>query len=76
MAGKLMSLSKKIMSQERKDTDVRNNDTSKPDKGTLHTTDPQEHMEGPVSSSMKEMGKAFDTEESKKEADEKREEKI
>ena len=25
---------------------------SKPDPETLHTTDPQEHMEGPLSSSM------------------------
>jgi hypothetical protein len=25
---------------------------SKPDPETLHTTDPQEHMEGPVSSTM------------------------
>jgi len=26
------------------------NSTLKPDPATLHTTDPQEHMEGPVSS--------------------------
>ena len=28
------------------------NDLDKPDPETLHTTDPQEHMEGPVSSVM------------------------
>lgn len=28
---------------------------SKPDPETLHTTDPQEHMEGPVSSGMQEI---------------------
>lgn len=64
------------MKEERKETDVRNNDTSKPDEGTLHTTDPQKNMEGPVSSSMKEMGKAFDTDQSKKEADEERDRKL
>ena len=26
--------------------------TRKPDPATLHTTDPQEHMEGPISSSV------------------------
>jgi hypothetical protein len=64
------------MNQERKETNDRNNDTSKPDAGTLNTTDPQEHMEGPVSSSMKEMGKTFDTDQNKTEADEEREKKM
>ena len=48
--------------------------TPQPDPETLHTTDPQEHMEGPVSSGIQKAGKAFDTDESKEEADrEKRE---
>lgn len=64
------------MNNERKDGDVRNNDTSKPDDGTLHTTDPQENMEGPVSSSMKGLGEAFDTDQSKEEADEERDRKL
>lgn len=64
------------MSKNRKETDIRNNATSKPDAGTLHSTDPQEQMEGPVSSSMKEMGEAFDTNESKEEADEKKERNL
>jgi len=50
--------------------------TLKPDPETLHTTDPQEHMEGPVSSfiqKIKEAGEAND-DESKEEADKKKEE--
>ncbi|HEY1020765.1 MAG TPA: hypothetical protein VGE06_00570 [Flavisolibacter sp.] len=46
--------------------------TPKPDAETLHTTDPQENMEGPVSSSMHKTGKAFDTDQSKEEADRER----
>lgn len=47
-----------------------------PDQETLHTTDPQEHMEGPVSSLMHETGDGFDTEESKKQADEEKDRKM
>lgn len=64
------------MKDERNETNSRNNDTAKPDAGTLHTTDPQENMEGPVSSSMKGLGEAFDTDESKKEADDERNGKM
>jgi hypothetical protein len=49
-----------------------------PDPETLHTTDPQEHMKGPVSSTMqniKEEGKKNDKV-SKEEADRKREENM
>lgn len=42
---------------------------TKPEPETLHTTDPQEHMEGPVSSLIKKTGDAFDTSKSKEEAD-------
>jgi hypothetical protein len=31
----------------------------KSDPGTTHTTDPQEHMEGPVSTLMQKIGEAF-----------------
>ena len=51
---------------------------SKPDPETLHTTDPQEHMKGPVSSTMqgiKEEAKKNDKV-SKEEADKKREENM
>lgn len=60
------------MKDEKMEHDQRNNETSKPDAGTTHTTDPQKNMEGPVSSSMKGMGDAFDTNENKEEADEDR----
>jgi hypothetical protein len=54
-----------------------NKDASvKPDKETLHKTDPQENMTGPVSSPMKQAGKAFDTNESKQEADEEKDRKL
>jgi hypothetical protein len=68
--------SKIFMSEERKERKDRNNDTSKPDEETMHTTDPQEHMEGPVSSPMKKMGEAFDTDQNKKDADEEKERKL
>ena len=45
------------------------NTSPKPDPETLHTTDPQEHMKGPVSSLMQNTGEAFDNDESKEEAD-------
>ena len=51
---------------------------SKPDPETLHTTDPQEHMKGPVSSFMqniKEEAKKNDKV-SKEEADKKRDENL
>lgn len=48
----------------------------KPEPETLHTTDPQENMEGPVSSLMHETGKTFDTDETKKEADKEKDENM
>ena len=51
---------------------------SKPDPETLHTSDPQEHMKGPLSSviqNIKEEGKKNDGV-SKEEADRKREEHM
>lgn len=44
----------------------------KPDPETLNTVDPQEHMEGPVSSLMHKTGEQFDSEETKKEADQRK----
>lgn len=49
---------------------------AKPDKETLNTTDPQEHMKGPVSSTMHGTGKAFETNETKEEADKKMDENV
>lgn len=61
---------------ERKEQDSWKNESLKPDAGTTNTTDPQENMEGPVSSSMKEIGESFDTDETKEEADEEKERKM
>jgi hypothetical protein len=49
-----------------------------PDKETLHTTDPQEEMKGPVSSFMQGMKKTAEDndKETKEEADEKKEKNI
>ena len=60
------------MSDERKNNTPSENDslTPKPDPETLHTTDPQKNMEGPVSSLMHKTGESFDTGETKEEADE------
>ena len=48
---------------------------SKPDPETLHTTDPQEHMKGPVSSTMQGIKEEANKDDkvSKEEADRKRE---
>lgn len=63
------------MRDERKDQS--NKDASlKPDPETLHKTDPQENMEGPVSSLMHKTGKGFETEETKKEADKEKDERM
>ena len=63
------------MRDERKDQS--NKDASlKPDPETLHKTDPQENMEGPVSSLMHKTGKGFETEETNKEADKEKDERM
>jgi len=46
----------------------------KPDPETLNTTDPQEHMEGPISSLMHKTGEGFEDEDSRKEAAKNKEE--
>ena len=64
------------MQDKRQDPD--NRDASvKPDPETLHTTDPQKNMEGPVSSLMHQAGEGFDAEEkTKKEADEEKDKRM
>ena len=57
----------------------KNNDPKslKPDPKTLHKTDPQENMEGPVSSIMQKLAEdTDDNNESKKEADKKKNENM
>lgn len=51
---------------------------SKPDPETLHTTDPQEHMKGPVSSFMQNIKEEANKNDkvSKEEADRKRDENL
>ena len=59
--------------QDSKNTNPEQNPgTPKPDAETLHTSDPQEKMEGPVSSTMHKAGEAFDSGKSKEEADRER----
>ena len=50
----------------------------KPDPETLHTTDPQEHMKGPISSSVQSVKKEVEKgdEESRREAEKKKEENM
>jgi hypothetical protein len=62
---------KKKENQPRKDE---NKDAPiKPEPETLHTTDPQEHMEGPISSLVKKAGESMDSDKTKEEADEEKE---
>ena len=58
-----------------KDLNREKSTTPKPDEETLHTTDPQEHMKGPVSSMMHQTGKGFETDETKADAARKHDEK-
>ena len=68
------------MNKERNNQETERNDkssnTSRPDPETLHHTDPQQNMEGPVSSSMRKTGEQFDTNENRSEADEEREKNM
>ena len=60
------------MRHEKTDKDARKNNNEdaplRPDPETLHKTDPQENMKGPVSSLMHNTGEGFDTNETKEEA--------
>ena len=51
---------------EKEKEDSQNSSTSKPDPQTLNTTDPQEHMEGPLSSLMQNTNETFKEEGSEK----------
>ena len=65
------------MTDRKNNEEQRTNDSAlKPDAGTTHTPDPQENMEGPVSSTMHKTGKAFDTDETKREADKERDKNM
>ena len=64
--------------KEEKDKKNKKNTGLAPDPETLHTTDPQEHMKGPVSSTMQSIKKEANKDDkvSKEEADRKREENM
>lgn len=64
-----------IQEQEKKHQPEKDS-TLPPDQETLHTPDPQEKMEGPVSSTMQDIGEGFEPEKSKEEADKKRDENM
>lgn len=79
MAGNLIVFHKLFFMNNRENNNKEKHSgepSPKPDKETLNTTDPQEHMKGPVSSTMHGTGKAFESHESKVEADRKKEEKM
>jgi hypothetical protein len=48
------------------------NSSLKPDPETLHTTDPQEHMEGPVSSAMQDIKEEAEKNDEKDKEDQKK----
>jgi hypothetical protein len=64
--------------REDKDRDQRSNEnvSPKPDSETLNSTDPQKNRKGPVSSMMHDTGDAFETDETKKEAEEKKDKNM
>ena len=65
-------------SKDKKEKKDKSQPGSKPDPETLHTTDPQEHMKGPVSSVMQNIKEEANKNDkvSKEEADKKREENM
>lgn len=57
--------------------DAQNKDAAlKPEPETLHTTDPQDEMEGPISSLMQSAKEGLEDDETKEEADQKKESKM
>jgi hypothetical protein len=65
-------------SKNKKEKKDKSKPVLKPDPETLHTTDPQEHMEGPVSSVMQNIKEEANKNDkvSKEEADRKRDERL
>jgi len=70
---KLSDMDNKQKGQEKNTNDQ---GSPRPDAGTRNTTDPQKNMEGPVSSLMHETGESFESGESRKEADDEKDEKM
>ena len=65
-----------MSTDNKRKTDENSDAPIKPEPETLHTTDPQKKMEGPLSSLMHEVGEGMETDETKEEADEEKEEKM
>ncbi len=61
--------------EKNKEKQGNKNATVKPDAETLNTTDPQEHMKGPLSSLMQNTGNSFEKEETEEEVKKKKENK-
>lgn len=59
--------------EKNKEKEDNKNAAVKPDSETLNTTDPQDHMEGPLSSLMHKTGGAFEDEKSETEAKDRKE---
>ena len=64
------------MINERNNREGQDENTSRTENVPSGKTDPQKNMEGPVSSLMHETGEAFDTEETKNQAEEEKEKKM
>jgi len=63
--------------EESKTAKEQNKDAAvKPDPETLHTTDPQDNMEGPISSIVQGVKEGLEDDETKEEADEKKDSKM
>ena len=64
------------MINERTNREGQDENTSRTENVPSGKTDPQKNMEGPISSLMHETGEAFDTEETKNQAEEEKEKKM
>ncbi len=59
--------------EKNKEQESNKDATVRPDAETLNTTDPQEHMEGPLSSLMHKTGDGFESNKAEQEVKEKKE---
>jgi predicted AAA+ superfamily ATPase len=64
------------MNDKRTEDENNTSKSLKPDSETLHKTDPQENMKGPLSSLMHNTGEEFKTDKTQEEADQKRDEHM
>ena len=62
--------------ENKKHKEQTNETVLQPDPETLHTTDPQDNMEGPISSLMHETGEKFEGDKTPEQAKKEKEEKM